>query len=68
MGKRMNLKNKKKKRHIIKKTIFIIVFLFSCFFTIRILASISIENQSDEFLTYLLENKIIYLEDNLKRL
>ena len=51
MGKRMNLKNKKKKRHIIKKTIFIIVFLFSCFFTIRLLASISIENQSDEFLT-----------------
>lgn len=66
MGKRMNLKNKKKKRHIIKKTIFIIVFLFSCFFTIRLLASISIENQSDEFLTYLLENQNIYLEDNRK--
>lgn len=66
MGKRMNLKNKKKKKHIIKKTVFITVFLFSCFFTIRLLASISIENQSDEFLTYLLENQNIYLETNRK--
>lgn len=66
MGKRMSLKNKKKKKHIIKKTVFITVFLFSCFFTIRLLASISIKNQSDEFLTYLLENQNIYLETNRK--
>ena len=62
MSKKMNLKNKKKK-HIIKKSIFIMTFLFSSFFTIRLLASISIKNQEDEFLTFLLENQNIYLED-----
>lgn len=63
MSKKMNLKNKKKKKHIIKKSIFIMTFLFSSFFTIRLLASISIKNQEDEFLTFLLENQNIYLED-----
>ena len=62
MSKKMNLKNKKKK-HIIKKSLFIMTFLFSSFFTIRLLASISIKNQEDEFLTFLLENQNIYLED-----
>lgn len=59
----MNLKNKKKKKHIIKKSLFIMTFLLSLFFTIRLLASISIKNQQDEFLTFLLENQNIYLED-----
>lgn len=63
MSKKMNLKNKKKKKHIIKKSIFIMTFLLSLFFTIRLLASISIKNQQDEFLTFLLENQNIYLED-----
>ena len=63
MSKKMNLKNKKKKKHIIKKSLFIMTFLLSSFFTIRLLASISIKNQQDEFLTYLLENQNIYLED-----
>ena len=63
MSKKMNLKNKKKKKHIIKKSLFIMTFLFSSFFTIRLLASISIKNQEDEFLTFLLENQNIYLED-----
>ncbi|MBD9098647.1 hypothetical protein EGP98_03465 [bacterium] len=62
MSKKMNLKNKKKK-HVIKKSLFIMTFLFSSFFTIRLLASISIKNQEDEFLTFLLENQNIYLED-----
>ena len=62
MSKKMNLKNKKKK-HVIKKSLFIMNFLFSSFFTIRLLASISIKNQEDEFLTFLLENQNIYLED-----
>ena len=53
MSKKMNLKNKKKK-HVIKKSLFIMTFLFSSFFTIRLLASISIKNQEDEFLTFLL--------------
>lgn len=38
-------------------------FLLSLFFTIRLLASISIKDQQDEFLTFLLENQNIYLED-----
>lgn len=38
-------------------------FLLSIFFTIRLLASISIKDQQDEFLTFLLENQNIYLED-----
>jgi stage II sporulation protein P len=59
----MNLKNKKKKKHIIKKSLFIMTFLLSIFFTIRLLASISIKDQQDEFLTFLLENQNIYLED-----
>ena len=59
----MNLKNKKKKKHIIKKSLFIMTFLLSLFFTIRLLASISIKDQQDEFLTFLLENQNIYLED-----
>ena len=63
MSKKMNLKNKKKKKHIIKKSLFIMTFLFSSFFTIRLLASISIKDQQDEFLTFLLENQNIYLED-----
>lgn len=63
MSKKMNLKNKKKKKHIIKKILFIMTFLLSLFFTIRLLASISIKDQQDEFLTYLLENQNIYLED-----
>ena len=63
MSKKMNLKNKKKKKHIIKKSLFIMTFLLSSFFTIRLLASISIKNQQDEFLTFLLENQNIYLED-----
>ena len=63
MSKKMNLKNKKKKKHIIKKSLFIMTFLLSLFFTIRLLASISIKNQQDEFLTFLLENQNIYLED-----
>lgn len=63
MSKKMNLKNKKKKKHIIKKSIFIMTFLLSIFFTIRLLASISIKDQQDEFLTFLLENQNIYLED-----
>jgi stage II sporulation protein P len=63
MSKKMNLKNKKKKKHIIKKSLFIMTFLLSIFFTIRLLASISIEDQQDEFLTFLLENQNIYLED-----
>ena len=63
MSKKMNLKNKKKKKHIIKKSLFIMTFLLSIFFTIRLLASISIKNQEDEFLTFLLENQNIYLED-----
>ena len=63
MSKKMNLKNKKKKKHIIKKSLFIMTFLLSIFFTIRLLASISIKDQQDEFLTYLLENQNIYLED-----
>ena len=63
MSKKMNLKNKKKKKHIIKKSLFIMTFLLSIFFTIRLLASISIKNQQDEFLTFLLENQNIYLED-----
>ena len=63
MSKKMNLKNKKKKKHIIKKSLFIMTFLLSLFFTIRLLASISIKNQEDEFLTFLLENQNIYLED-----
>ena len=62
MSKKMNLKNKKKK-HVIKKSLFIMTFLFSSFFTIRLLASISIKDQQDEFLTFLLENQNIYLED-----
>ena len=62
MSKKMNLKNKKKKKHIIKKSLFIMTFLLSIFFTIRLLASISIKNQQDEFLTFLLENQNIYLE------
>lgn len=63
MSKKMNLKNKKKKKHIIKKILFIMTFLLSLFFTIRLLASISIKDQQDEFLTFLLENQNIYLED-----
>lgn len=63
MSKKMNLKNKKKKKHIIKKSLFIMTFLLSSFFTIRLLASISIKDQQDEFLTFLLENQNIYLED-----
>lgn len=63
MSKKMNLKNKKKKKHIIKKSLFIMTFLLSIFFTIRLLASISIKEQQDEFLTFLLENQNIYLED-----
>ena len=63
MSKKMNLKNKKKKKHIIKKSQFIMTFLLSIFFTIRLLASISIKDQQDEFLTFLLENQNIYLED-----
>lgn len=63
MSKKMNLKNKKKKKHLIKKSLFIMTFLLSIFFTIRLLASISIKNQQDEFLTFLLENQNIYLED-----
>lgn len=63
MSKKMNLKNKKKKKHIIKKSLFIMTFLLSLFFTIRLLASISIKDQQDEFLTFLLENQNIYLED-----
>lgn len=63
MSKKMNLKNKKKKKHIIKKSLFIMTFLLSIFFTIRLLASISIKDQQDEFLTFLLENQNIYLED-----
>lgn len=63
MSKKMNLKNKKKKKHIIKKILFIMTFLLSLFFTIRLLANISIKNQQDEFLTFLLENQNIYLED-----
>lgn len=63
MSKKMNLKNKKKKKHIIKKSLFIMAFLLSIFFTIRLLASISIKDQQDEFLTFLLENQNIYLED-----
>ena len=63
MSKKMNLKNKKKKKHIIKKSLFIMTFLLSIFFTIRLLASISIKDQHDEFLTFLLENQNIYLED-----
>mgnify|MGYP002517066002 FL=1 len=63
MSKKMNLKNKKKKKHIIKKSLFIMTFLLSSFLTIRLLASISIKNQQDEFLTFLLENQNIYLED-----
>ena len=63
MSKKMNLKNKKKKKQIIKKSLFIMTFLFSSFFTIRLLASISIKNQEDEFLTFLLENQNIYLVD-----
>lgn len=63
MSKKMNLKNKKKKKHFIKKSIFIMTFLLSLFFTIRLLASISIKDQQDEFLTFLLENQNIYLED-----
>lgn len=63
MSKKMNLKNKKKKKHIIKKSLFIMSFLLSIFFTIRLLASISIKDQQDEFLTFLLENQNIYLED-----
>lgn len=63
MSKKMNLKNKKKKKHFIKKSIFIMTFLLSIFFTIRLLASISIKDQQDEFLTFLLENQNIYLED-----
>lgn len=63
MSKKMNLKNKKKKKHIIKKSLFIMTFLLSLFFTIRLLASISIRDQQDEFLTFLLENQNIYLED-----
>lgn len=63
MSKKMNLKNKKKKKHLIKKSLFIMTFLLSMFFTIRLLASISIKDQQDEFLTFLLENQNIYLED-----
>ena len=63
MSKKMNLKNKKRKKHIIKKSLFIMTFLLSIFFTIRLLASISIKDQQDEFLTFLLENQNIYLED-----
>lgn len=63
MSKKMNLKNKKKKKHVIKKSLFIMTFLLSLFFTIRLLASISIKDQQDEFLTFLLENQNIYLED-----
>lgn len=63
MSKKMNLKNKKKKKHLIKKSLFIMTFLLSLFFTIRLLASISIKDQQDEFLTFLLENQNIYLED-----
>lgn len=63
MSKKMNLKNKKKKKHIIKKSLFIMTFLLSIFFTIRLLASISIKDQQDEFLTFLLKNQNIYLED-----
>lgn len=63
MSKKMNLKNKRKKKHIIKKSLFIMTFLLSIFFTIRLLASISIKDQQDEFLTFLLENQNIYLED-----
>lgn len=63
MSKKMDLKNKKKKKHIIKKSLFIMTFLLSIFFTIRLLASISIKDQQDEFLTFLLENQNIYLED-----
>ena len=63
MSKKMNLKNKKKKKHIIKKSLFIMTFLLSIFFTIRLLVSISIKDQQDEFLTFLLENQNIYLED-----
>lgn len=63
MSKKMNLKNKKKKKHIIKKSLFIMTFLLSLFLTIRLLASISIKDQQDEFLTFLLENQNIYLED-----
>lgn len=63
MSKKMNLKNKKKKKHFIKKSLFIMTFLLSIFFTIRLLASISIKDQQDEFLTFLLENQNIYLED-----
>lgn len=63
MSKKMNLKNKKKKKHIIKKSLFIMTFLLSIFFTIRLLASISIKDQQDEFLTFLLENQNIYLEN-----
>lgn len=63
MSKKMNLKNKKKKKHIIKKSLFIMTFFLSIFFTIRLLASISIKDQQDEFLTFLLENQNIYLED-----
>lgn len=63
MSKKINLKNKKKKKHIIKKSLFIMTFLLSLFFTIRLLASISIKDQQDEFLTFLLENQNIYLED-----
>lgn len=63
MSKKMNLKNKKKKKHFIKKSLFIMTFLLSLFFTIRLLASISIKDQQDEFLTFLLENQNIYLED-----
>lgn len=63
MSKKMNLKNKKKKKHLIKKSLFIMTFFLSIFFTIRLLASISIKDQQDEFLTFLLENQNIYLED-----
>lgn len=63
MSKKMNLKNKKKKKHFIKKSLFTMTFLLSIFFTIRLLASISIKDQQDEFLTFLLENQNIYLED-----
>lgn len=66
MSKKMNLKNKKKKKHLIKKSLFIMTFLLSLFFTIRLLASISIKDQQDEFLTFLLENQNIYLEDKIQ--
>ncbi len=63
MSKKMNLKNKKKKKHIIKKKSIHYDLSFINIFTIRLLASISIEDQQDEFLTFLLENQNIYLED-----